>query len=124
MKCYSCDKKFYIKRTFLTLFDTKTKFICDMCYKDNPINLKVNMIPLGDSDICVISLLDTEYKVDMKPYMLEINQVYNHFFNKYKGYYILYLDYLSLTLSNLEVLSFWSTVFNKKVLIICGVLRK
>ena len=117
-------KKFYIKRSFLTLFDTKTRFICDNCYNNNPINPKINMIQLDVGQIMVISLLDTIYKVDMKPYAYEINQVYNHFMNNYFGYYIIFLDYLALTYFNLEILSFWMTVFDKKVLIICGVLRK
>ena len=124
MLCYVCKKKFYIKRTFLNLFETKTKFICDGCYNNNPINPKINSIPLDDGEILVVSLLDNIYQVDMNPYVYEINQVYKHFMELYKGYHIILLDYLSLTFFNLEVLSFWSTVFDKKVLIICGILRK
>ena len=124
MLCYVCKKKFYLKRTFLTLFDTKTRFICDKCYNINPINPKVNYVQLDDGQIIVISLLNTIYKVDMSPYVYEINQVYSYFMNLYKDYYIILLDYLSLTYFNLEVLSFYMTAFDKKVLIICGVLRK
>ena len=124
MWCYVCKKKFYLKRTFLTLFDTKKRFICDKCYENNPVNPKVNFVPLDVGNIMIISLLDTSYKVDMKPYVYEINQVYSYFMNLYKDYYIILLDYLSLTYFNLEVLSFYMTAFDKKVLIICGVLRK
>ena len=122
--CYVCKKKFYIKRTFLSLFDTKTRFICDNCYKNNPINPKVNIVPLDDGEIMIISLLDTIYKVDMRPYVYEINQVYQYFMDLYNDYHIILLDYLSLTYFNLEVLSFIKTAFDKKVLIICGVLKK
>ena len=124
MLCLACNKKFYIKRTFLTLFDTKTRFICDKCYNENPIIPKVDMITLDDGEIIIVSLFNTIYRVNMKPYAYEINQVFNHFYREYKGYYIILLDYISLTIFNLEILSFWSTVFDKKVLIICGVLRK
>ena len=123
MWCFICKKKFYIKRTFLTLFDTKTRFICDKCYNENPVNPKVNIVPLDDGSIVIVSLFDTIYRFNMNPYVYEINQVFNHFYKKYKGYHIILLDYLSLTLFNLEILSFWSTVFNKKLLIICGFLR-
>ena len=90
MWCFICKKKFYIKRSFLTLFDTKTRFICDNCYNNNPINPKINMIQLDVEEIMVVSLLDTIYKVDMKPYAYEINQVYNYFMKNYFGYYIIF----------------------------------
>ena len=124
MWCYVCDKKFYIKRTFLSLFDSKTKFICDNCYNKNPIIPKINLIPIDNGEVIIVSLIDTIYPVDMRPYAYEINQVYKHFLSLYKDYHILILDYLSLTYFNLEVLSFWYTIFDKKVLIICGVLKK
>lgn len=124
MYCFVCKKKFYQKRGFLSLFDTKTRFICDRCYNENPVNPKVNMIPLDDGEIMIISLFDTIYRVDMRPYVYEINQVYNYFYYTFNGYYIIILDYLSLSYFNLEILSFWNQCFDKKVLIICGVLRK
>jgi hypothetical protein len=82
------------------------------------------MIPLDDGEIIIVSLFDTIYRVDMRPYVYEINQVYNYFYSTFKGYYIIILDYLSLSYFNLEILSFWNQCFDKKVLIICGVLRK
>ena len=124
MICQICKKKFYIKRTFLSLFDTKTKFICDRCYGNNPISLNIEMIMLDNGQIRVVSLFDNIYKIDIRPYVYEINQVYSYFHKEYKGYTILLLDYLYVTYFNLEVLSFWNEVFDKKVLIICGVLRK
>ena len=124
MWCYCCKQKFYNKRTFLTLFETKNKYICDKCYDANPINLQIHSVPLDDGDITIISLFDSNYKVDMLPYSLEINQIFSHFYHKFKGYKIILLDQLDLSFLNLEVLSFWSTVFDKKVLIICGILRK
>ena len=124
MLCFMCNKKFYIKRTFLTLFETKTRFICDKCYNENPVNPKINLITLDAGEIIIVSLFDTIYRVNMKPYAYEINQVFNYFYKEYRGYHIILLDYISLTFFNLEVLSFYSTAFNKKVLIICGVLRK
>lgn len=124
MYCYVCDKKFYQKRGFLGLFDTKTIFICNGCYKNNPVNPKVQMIPTDNGNVIIVSLFDTIYRVNMKPYVYEINQVYNYFYNKFRGYNIILLDYLSLTYFNLELLSFWLTAFDKKILVICGVLRK
>ena len=123
MWCFICKKKFYIKRTFLTLFDTKTRFICDKCYGENPIKPKVNKVLLDDGEVIIISLFEGIFRVNMKPYAYEINQVFNYFYKEYKGYFIVLVDYISLTFFNLEILSFWSTAFDKKVLIICGVLR-
>ena len=59
MWCYVCDKKFYIKRTFLSLFDSKTKFICDNCYNKNPIIPKINLIPIDNGEVIIVSLIDT-----------------------------------------------------------------
>ena len=124
MYCQKCKKKFYIKRGFLDLFDTKTRYICDKCLNDLPISLKLEIIPLDVGNIKVVSLFDTIYRVDLNPYILEINQIYNFFRKKYRSYEILFLDYLLLTYFNLELLSFWVESFDKPLLIICGVLKK
>ena len=70
------------------------------------------------------SLFDTVFKVDLKPYVLEINQIFNFFYKKYMDHSIVLLDHLALTYFNLELLSLWVEMFEKPVLIICGVLRK
>ena len=124
MYCYKCKKKFYLKRGFLNLFDTKSKYICDKCLNEQPISLRFDEITLDVGIIKVVSLFDTVLKVDLKPYVLEINQIFNFFFQKYNQYEILILDYLSLTYFNLEILSLWIEMFEKPILIICGVLKK
>ena len=124
MYCYKCKKKFYLKRGFLNLFDTKSNYICDKCLNEQPISLRFDEITLDVGTIKVVSLFDTVFKVDLKPYVLEINQIFNFFFQKYNQYEILILDYLSLTYFNLEILSLWIEMFEKPILIICGVLKK
>lgn len=124
MYCYKCKKKFYLKRGFLNLFDTKSKYICDKCLNEQPIALRFDEITLDVGIIKVVSLFDTIFKVDLKPYVLEINQIFNFFYKKYMDHSIVLLDHLALTYFNLELLSLWVEMFEKPVLIICGVLRK
>ena len=124
MYCYKCKKKFYLKRGFLNLFDTKSKYICDKCLNEQPISLRFDEITLDVGIIKVVSLFDTIFKVDLKPYVLEINQIFNFFYKKYMDHSIVLLDHLALTYFNLELLSLWVEMFEKPVLIICGVLRK
>lgn len=124
MYCYKCKKKFYLKRGFLNLFDTKSKYICDKCLNEQPISLRFDEITLDVGIIKVVSLFDTIFKVDLKPYVLEINQIFNFFYKKYMDHSIVLLDHLALTYFNLELLSLWVEMFEKPLLIICGVLRK
>ena len=124
MYCYKCKKKFYLKRGFLNLFDTKSKYICDKCLNEQPISLRFDEITLDVGIIKVVSLFDTIFKVDLKPYVLEINQIFNFFYKKYMDNSIVLLDHLALTYFNLELLSLWVEMFEKPLLIICGVLRK
>ena len=124
MYCYKCKKKFYLKRGFLNLFDTKSKYICDKCLNEHPISLRFDEITLDVGIIKVVSLFDTIFKVDLKPYVLEINQIFNFFYKKYRDHSIVLLDHLALTYFNLELLSLWVEMFEKPLLIICGVLRK
>ena len=106
------------------MFDTKTKYICDKCFNDQPVNIKVENVTLDNGQVMIVSLFDTIYKVEMAPYILEINQIYKYFKLKFIGYEILIFDNVSLTFLNLELLSFLNECFDKKLIILCGILRK
>lgn len=124
MKCYKCNKLFYRKRGFLTLFDTTRYYMCDACYNKRPIKIKYELIDVGEYKVNIVSLLEGEFKENIDCYILELNQIYSFFFGKYFDYHIIILDYLSLNLTNLELIEFLCECFDKPLLFICGVVRK
>ena len=61
MKCLVCGKDFVIKRGFNDILRTKKEFVCDKCYKDNPIEIEFNYIPLKNHQLEIVSLFKTSY---------------------------------------------------------------
>lgn len=124
MNCINCQKKFYIKRDFLSLFETKKYYICDECRNDYPINLKLERIPLENAELFVVSLLDKSYHFNYNAYILELSLIITRFIKKYSNYHLVYLDNFKLSYFNLEVLSFLADSVKKSILLVCFNLKK
>lgn len=124
MLCYNCDKKFYVKRNFLSLFETKKYYICNHCRKTFPIKLKYEEISLPSSNLVVISIFEAIYQMNIEAYCVEISRISSYFLAKHTEYFFMYFDSFRLTDTALEVLNFISEVEKKPILLLCAELKK
>ena len=58
MKCVFCNNNFYIKRSILELFKIEKEYICNRCYKEYPINIRLEKIHLDIYECTIISMFD------------------------------------------------------------------
>lgn len=117
MICTGCKKKFYLKRGLFDLFNTKTYYICDKCLGENPINLKIDYLMLNNNDAIIISLLKRKPKFSYDAYINEMSYVLSKYIVDDR-YYLVFIDELYPSLSNLEILDLLSSVTEKKILIL------
>lgn len=117
MICTGCKKKFYLKRGLFDLFNTKPYYICDKCLEENPINLKIDYLMLNNNDAIIISLLKRKPKFSYDAYINEMSYVLSKYIVDDR-YYLIFVDELYPSLSNLEILDYLSSVIEKKILIL------
>ena len=117
MICLCCNNKFYVKRSFKDIFNTKTYFICDKCLKDNPIDLKIDYLMLDNGDAVIISLLKRKPNFSYDAYIHEMSYLLSKYLFD-EQYYLLFLDELYPSLSTLEMLDLLSNVTKKKLLVL------
>lgn len=115
MKCTNCKKAFYIKKSFLTLFETKKYYLCQQCYQETPIRLKAESFYLDEMDVKVISIFARKNFINYDCYTLELSQIFEKF---YPSYFVLIIEELYLDEVILEVLEWLQQNVNKKLLII------
>lgn len=118
MKCYNCDQYFIVKRSFLTLFETKKYYICDTCLKKYPIIPNVNQIPLENFIMITISLLDNLYNFKAEAYVFEIEAIVNKTCSLYKEYFLVLFEEIRLSDFLIEKLSFLADSVSKPLLVI------
>jgi hypothetical protein len=117
MKCVYCNNNFYIKRSILDLFKIEKEYICNRCYKNYPINFKLERIQLDIYECTLISLFDKKYYIDMNYYIKEYSKVFRTFFKK-ENYKLLFFDEISLDDNSLEELDCMSKLFESNLIII------
>ncbi|MDE7263715.1 MAG: hypothetical protein K2N64_03550 [Anaeroplasmataceae bacterium] len=124
MICYNCYKKFYVKRNFLSLFETKKYYICNMCRKAFPIKMKYEEIPLQTFNLVIISIFEVVYQLKFESYSYEISRICSYFIKKHPNYFFIYFDSLRLTDLSLEIFNFISEEENKPILLLCCEIKK
>ncbi len=122
IKCLNCKNDFYVKRNFLTLFETKKYYICDDCFKKNPINFKYENVKLENFDLSIISMTDNCYKFNIDAYQKEISLTTKKIIKK--DYFFIYLDIFKLNDTNIEIINFLANDVKKNILLLCFVLKK
>lgn len=124
MICYNCQKKFYVKRSFLSLFETKKYYICNACRASHPIQFSYEEIPLENFSLAVVSIFKITYKLNLNAYQEELSKIVEYFFKKYKSYFFVYLDKFWLNDFNLEALSFLADTQSKSIFLVCCEVKK
>lgn len=124
MLCYNCGKKFYVKRNFLSLFETKKYYICNACQKAYPLEPSLEIIPLEDYNLYVLSLFRFLYRLNIDAYNKEISTIVSKTISNHKEYFPIYFDQVQLTDQMLEALSFIADGEKKSILLICCELKK
>ncbi len=122
IKCLNCENEFYVKRNFLTLFETKKYYICDECRKNNPIDFKYENIRLENYNLLIISMVENCYKFNIDSYQKEISKTCKYFIKK--DYFFVYLDIFILNDINIEIINFLANDVNKNILLLCFNLKK
>lgn len=124
MICYNCKKKFYVKRSFLSLFETKKYYICNTCSSSYPINLSYEELPLENYSLSIVSIFKMIYKLNLNAYQKEISRIVEFLISKYKDYFFVYLDSFRENDVNIELLNFLADTQKKSILLICCELKK
>ncbi len=117
MKCVFCNNNFYIKRSILDLFKIEKEYICNRCYKNYPINFKLERIQLDIYECTLISLFDKKYYIDMNYYIKDYSKVFRTLIKK-DNYRLLFFDEISLDDNSLEELDCMSKLFESNLIII------
>lgn len=120
MICKNCNQQFYVKRGFLSLFESKKYYICDTCMKKNPIHISFEHIPLENYELICVSLLSYDKYIRLDAYSYELSSVSEFLISKYKNYLFVYLDIANLSDFFLEELSFLADCSRKPILLFCG----
>lgn len=123
MHCNICGSYFYLKRNFLDLFNTKKEYVCDYCYKKYPINLQVTNVFLDEYECKIISMFNTNYKINYNSFIVEYSKIAKTYIEM-DGYETLFFDSISLSDENIELLYMISKLFNKNLIIITFLIKK
>ncbi len=124
MICLNCKNSFYVKRSFLTLFETKRYYICDRCRREYPLNPSVDNIPLQEYQLTIITLFNFKYPFVYHSYCEEYSKIVSWALLKYPQYFLFLIDKLCLSDYTLEILSFLADVEKKNILAICFQMKK
>ena len=119
LKCLICGKDFVIKRGFNDILRTKKEFVCDKCYKDNPIEIEFNYIPLKNHQLEIVSLFKTSY-VNHDAFINEYSQIYQKL-KEEKGHKPIYLyDSFVLTEDKINEFDYLSEALDEDITILAN----
>lgn len=124
MICRNCQKKFYVKRGFLSLFENKTYYICDACRRAYPIDPIVEHVPLEHHPLICISLFPRFFRLNLWAYSAELSYLVNSLQQNHQDYFLVYTDTFRWTDWHMEALSFLADCEDKPILFICAFLKK
>lgn len=124
MNCYNCGQKFYIKRSFLTLFETKKYYICNRCRSSYQIQLKMEHVPLENFTVSILSIFEHLYHLNLESYCLEVSKIVFHFILNKPEYFVVFLEKCIFNDDMLECLNFLAEGEKKSILLICCELKK
>lgn len=116
MICLICKRAFVINRGIKDLFEKQRYFICDKCYREHPISLEYNKIPLDDNYyLNVISLLSDNNNSYYLAYLNEYSQVVERYLNRS----ILLFDKFYLSKRNLNIINTIAKLERCNIFVIC-----
>ncbi|MDE6415166.1 MAG: hypothetical protein K2K48_07095 [Anaeroplasmataceae bacterium] len=124
MICYNCKKQFYVKRNFLSLFETKKYYICNACRSTYPIQFGYEEIPLENYTLFIVSIFKRTYKLNLDAYQKELSKIVEFLMKRYKDYFLVYLDSFKENDVQIECLSFLADTQKKSILLVCCELKK
>lgn len=124
MICRNCQKKFYVKRSYLSLFENKTYYICEKCRRGYPLRPQVERIPLENKELVCISFFENSYRLNLEAYSLELSYLIEQLMKKHSDYFFIYQDVVFLSDLLIEWLNFLSIEENKAILLVCSILKK
>lgn len=124
MICYNCLKHFYVKRSFLTLFETKKYYICDSCRKAYPIHLQTECLPLENYELSIVTIFDHFFQLNLESYCLELSKIVSYFIKNKSELFLVFLEKVVLNDIMLETISFLADAEKKSILLLCCELKK
>lgn len=122
MICKVCGKRFYIKKSLHELFKKKEEYLCDKCYKKYPIKLNITPLILDEYHCYILSIFPKNYNINYNYFINEYSKIYSALLNK-KGYLVLFFDYIYLSDNVIEILDFYSKLFESNLYVITFNLR-
>lgn len=117
MKCAFCNNNFYIKRSILELFKIEKEYICNRCYKQYPINIRLEKIQLDIYECTIISMFDKKYYIDMNYYIKEYSKIFNAFYKK-ENNQLLFYDEIDLNDDTFAILDGISKLLESNLIIL------
>ncbi len=119
MICHNCGKKFYVKRGFLQLFETKKYYVCNQCLNVFNFHPFVERIALENYDLVTIRLYSRKTYVCLLSFSEQIAFLVERISQNHPDYFLVYEDEIKLTDEMIELLSFLADSVQQNILLIC-----
>lgn len=119
MICHNCGKKFYVKRGFLQLFETKKYYVCNQCLNAFNFHPFVERIALENYNLVSISLYSNKTYTNLVSFSEQIAYLVERISKNHPDYFLVYEDEIRLTDEMIELLSFLADSVQQNILLIC-----
>ena len=117
MICMICKKAFIIERRIIDIFEYQRYFICNKCYKEHPIHIEYNKIPLENNYFLnVISIIDESFKGNFAAYLNEYSYIVEEYYLKKS---VILYDVFSLNKYNIDALNKVALLERNDIYVIC-----
>ncbi len=107
----------------MNLFGNNIEYLCENCYKRNPISLELVQVPLESYHCYILTMFSKRNNIHINYYFREYNQIIKQYFHR-EGYFFLFFDSFSLTDRTIEVLDVISKLFQKNLFILAIWIKK
>lgn len=116
MKCYNCNKDFYIKRKLSTFLSNRKYLVCEKCFKSNFIELNLNIVPLDNGrKLNIYSLMKESFMGNSFAFLYEYSWLVSKML--YKN--IILMEDFYLNEENLFISTILSNLTENDVTVVC-----
>ena len=123
MLCLVCGKYFNEKRLLKDLFRTKEFHVCPNCFKQNPINVKFNSIPLDNHMLEIVSLFDDDNNKSFIGFTEEYSSIYEKVVSLKEKQQVIMCDSFTLEEEILREYNHISNELDKDIVIVTNIFK-
>ncbi len=116
-RCLNCGNSFYTKRNLLSLFSNKKMYLCNLCIRQNPINLKFEEIILDKYTVTIITMFNNVYIKDFSCFFNEYGKIYKAIYLK-TDKPIIFIEHINLNDDVIEEIDEITKLFSSDIIIL------